>query len=103
MPDNQQPSSYSNDFLRSTQVQAAYSKQEPQYYPTDKYASQPSTYNQNPPLNDYNNSQTQRYNNDGNYAPATHKPPIDNHHHVDSNHQHQVRLVFHLFLSDKCS
>ncbi len=99
--DHQQPLSYSNDLLRSTHAHGIYSTQEPQYYSTDRYTQQ-STYNQDPPLNDYNHSQVQRYNtNDrstipnnntnGNYTINTTQPPIDNHqHHVESNPQHQV-------------
>ena len=88
-PDNHQPTSYSEEFLRSTQAHPTHSTQEPQYYPPDRHASQ-ATFNLTSALN----SQTPRHNNDSNHAPGTHKPPIDNHHYVDSNHQHQVRLVF---------
>ncbi len=85
LSDNHQPTSYSNEFLRSNQARAAHSTQEPQYHPPDRHASQ-ETFNLN--------SQTPRQNNNSNHAPVTHKPPIDNHQHINSNHQHQVRLVF---------
>ncbi len=93
--DTQQQPSYSNDYLPSTYSNGGYSTQKPQYYSTDRYAQQ-LTHNEDPPFNDYTNSQTQKYNNDGSYAAATvnttqppQKTPMDNHR-IESNNQHQV-------------
>jgi hypothetical protein len=104
LTDTQHQPSYSNDYLQSTYANGGHSTQQPQYHPTDRYAPK-STYNQDPSVNDYTNSQTSKQNHDrstipnnqnGNYAAAninTAQPPrkttVDNHH-IESNNQHQV-------------
>ncbi|CAF3054645.1 unnamed protein product [Rotaria sp. Silwood2] len=101
--DSQRRQPHSNDYLQSTYSNDDYSTQQPQYYPTDIYAQQP-TYNQDTPLNDYPNSKIQTYNDrstipnniDENYAavtsnnntPPTHKTTMDDHQ-VELNNRHQ--------------